>query len=103
MSVGHAAIAILAAGALMRVSTFSCDRTSAGWPFVLLPAFEMASLPPVWSGWKCVFSTQRIGLSDNVLMAARTRAEFAARPVSTTRHCLVADLDTDVAAGDDDH
>jgi hypothetical protein len=47
VSLGHIAVGTLAAGTLMRVSTFSCAKMSAGWPLVVLPAFDSASLPPV--------------------------------------------------------
>jgi hypothetical protein len=50
VSVGHAAVgatACLPVGALMRLRTFSCETISVAPPRVVLPAFPIASFPPV--------------------------------------------------------
>ena len=47
------------------------------------PSFAKFSLPPVWSGWTCVFTMKRMGPFDTCLMAATIFSVNCAYCVST--------------------
>ena len=92
VSVGHIPIVngdVFPPGALMRVSTFSCEITVAcGWSvnesgLIARPARAIFSLPPTWSASALVLIMMRIGRSAIAFTAATTLSAVAADPLST--------------------